>query len=493
MADHGSTSADIIVAGQQRPGRGPTLPSLNPATGRVAAQVTTASVEDVDEAVAGGEAAMRDPAWRDLLPHERARLLHRAGQLLQEESESIARLQTQDNGKPITETRALVASAAGTFRYVAAALETLDEALPTARGPYLSMSVYEPIGPVAAITPWNSPIASEAQKAAPALAAGNAVLIKPAEWSPLAALRLGEVLLRAGIPPGLVSVLPGSGPVVGEALVRHPGIRKVSFTGGTTTGRRIGAIAAEKMMPVSLELGGKSPTIVLPDADLDLAVRGVLFGIFSSQGQACVAGSRLFVHRSVHDEFVARIVEAAERLVIGDPTAEGTHMGPLISDSHRTKVESYVHLAADEGGRIRTGGGRPSGGALSDGYYYLPTVITGLDPASRVCQEEIFGPVLVALPYDDEAELTALANATPYGLACGIWSRDYRRAWRLARRVEAGTVWINTYKQLSVATPFGGVKDSGLGREKGREGIRAFMSQKGIYWGLDETPLPWGD
>lgn len=493
MADDRGRSADIIVAGRQRPGRGPTLSSLNPATGRTAAQVSTASVEDVDEAVAAGAAAMHDPAWRDLLPHERARLLHRAGQLLQEESESIARLQTLDNGKPITETRALVASAAGTFRYVAAALETLDEALPTARGPYLSMSVYEPIGPVAAITPWNSPIASEAQKVAPALAAGNAVLVKPAEWSPLAALRLGELLLRAGIPPGLISVLPGSGPLVGEALVRHPGIRQVSFTGGTSTGRRIGRIAAEKMMPVSLELGGKSPTVVLPDADLDLAVRGVLFGVFSSQGQACVAGSRLFVHRSAHDEFVARIVTAAERLVIGDPMADDTHMGPLISESHRAKVESYVRLAVDEGGRIHTGGSRPADADLHEGYYYRPTVISGLAPTSRVCQEEIFGPVLVVLPYDDEAELTALANATPYGLACGIWSRDYRRAWRLARRIEAGTVWINTYKQLSAATPFGGVKDSGIGREKGREGIRAYMTQKGIYWGLDENPLPWGD
>ncbi|WP_443055508.1 aldehyde dehydrogenase [Streptomyces sp. NBC_00690] len=485
-------SMDIIVAGRHRPGRGPTMESVDPATGAAFAEVTTATAEDVDDAVTAGAAAMRDPAWRNLLPHERARLLHRTGALIEEESEELARLQSRDIGKPLSETRALVASAAGTFRYVAAALETLDEALTTPRGPYLSMSVHEPIGPVAAITPWNSPIASEAQKAAPALAAGNAVLIKPAEWSPLAALRLGDLLLRAGIPPGLVSVLPGAGRVVGEALVRHPGVRKVAFTGGTTTGRRIASIAADKLMPVSLELGGKSPVIVLPDADLDQAVRGAVFGIFSSQGQACVAGSRLFVHRSVHDELTGRIVAAAERLVIGDPMAKGTHMGPLISAEHRAAVESYVQLALDEGGHVRTGGERPTGPALDSGYYYRPTVITGLDPASRVCQEEIFGPVLAILPYDEEEELTELADSTPYGLACGIWTRDYRRAWRLARRIESGTVWINTYKQLSASTPFGGVKESGIGREKGREGIRAYMTQKSLYWGLDEAPSAWG-
>ncbi|MEU8796369.1 aldehyde dehydrogenase [Spirillospora sp. NPDC048819] len=484
---------DLIVAGRRRPGRGAVLPSISPVDGRVVAEVATASPEDVDEAVTAGAAAMRDPAWRGMLPHERARLLHRAGALIEDDLEGLARLQTRDNGKPITETRALVASAAGTFRYVAAALETLDETLTTPRGPYLSMSVYEPIGPVAAITPWNSPIASEAQKAAPALAAGNAVLIKPAEWSPLTALRLGEILLCAGMPPGLISVLPGAGPVTGEALVRHPGVRKVSFTGGTATGRRIGAIAAEKLMPVSLELGGKSPTIVLPDADLDHAVKGVLFGVFSSHGQACVAGSRLFVHRSMHDEMVDRLVAAAERLVIGDPDDEGTHMGPLISAEHRERVEAYVRLAAEEGGRVRTGGERPRGAGLDAGFFYRPTIITGLDHGSRVCREEIFGPVLAVLPYEDEDALPALADATPYGLACGIWSRDYRRAWRLARRIEAGTVWINTYKQLSAATPFGGVKESGVGREKGRDGIRAYMAQKGVYWGLDEAPMRWGD
>ncbi|WP_405639252.1 aldehyde dehydrogenase [Streptomyces uncialis] len=486
------TSMDIIVAGRHRPGRGAVIRSLDPATGAVLAEVTTATAEDVDDAVTAGAAAMRDPRWRGLLPHQRAALLHRVGALIEEEAEDLARLQAHDIGKPLTETRALVASAAGTFRYVAAALETLDEELTTPRGPYLSMSVHEPIGPVAAITPWNSPIASEAQKAAPALAAGNAVLIKPAEWSPLAALRLGSLLLRAGVPPGLVSVLPGPGRVTGEALVRHPGVRKVAFTGGTGTGRRIASIAAGKLMPVSLELGGKSPVIVLPDADLDQVVQGVLLGIFSSQGQACVAGSRLFVHRSAFEELTGRVVAAAERLVIGDPMAEGTHMGPLISAEHRAAVESYVQLAADEGGHIRTGGERPTGPGLEGGCYYRPTVITGLDPASRVCQEEIFGPVLAVLPYDDEEELGALADSTPYGLACGIWTRDYRRAWRLARRIEAGTVWINTYKQLSASTPFGGVKESGIGREKGRQGIRAYMTQKSLYWGLDATPSAWG-
>lgn len=482
----------VLVGGSLRPGRGEPFVSVDPSNGRPLAQVGAASPEDVDEAVAAGIEAMAAPAWRDMLPMQRARLLYRAGELIECRSEELARLQSADNGKPISETRALVASAAGTFRYYAAALETLDDDLTVPRGPYVTMSVHEPIGPVAAITPWNSPIASDAQKAAPILAAGNALLLKPAEWAPLLALRLGQILLEAGFPPGLVSVLPGRGPVTGEALVTHPGVRKVTFTGGTDTGRRIADLAAAKLMPVNLELGGKSPTIVLEDADMDAAVAGISFGIFSSEGQSCIAGSRLLAPRSLHDELVERIASHAAGLVIGDPQLEETHMGPLVTDSHRSKVEAMVGRALEAGAEAVTGARRPPSGELQDGYYFEPTVLTGAHHSWEVCQKEIFGPVLVVVPYDDEEDLIRLANDTEYGLACGIWTADYRRAWRLARRIDAGTAWINTYKQFSISTPFGGVKASGLGREKGRDGIRTYQAQKSIYLGTSAAPMAWG-
>jgi acyl-CoA reductase-like NAD-dependent aldehyde dehydrogenase len=420
-------------------------------------------------------------------------VLHRVAQLIREQSESLAQKQRLDNGKPISETRNLVASAAGTFQFFAAALETLEDTITPSRGPFVTMSVHEPMGVVAAITPWNSPIASEAQKLAPALAAGNAVVVKPAEVTPLMALELARICEEAGVPKGIVSVLPGKGSVIGDAITKHPLVKRVSFTGGTTTGRHIAHIAADKMMPVSLELGGKSPTMVLEDADLDHAVAGVLYGIFSSSGESCIAGSRLFVARSIYDEFLTRLAEGANALRVGDPAAEDTQMGPLITAKHREGIERYVELGVSEGGRIRTGGVRPHGNGLDRGYFYTPTILEGLSNSARISQEEIFGPVLVAMPFDNEQELIKQANDSVYALAAGVWSRDFKRAWRLGRAVQAGTVWVNTYKQFSVSTPFGGWRDSGLGREKGREGIFQYMEQKSMYWGTNEQPLPWAN
>ncbi|HWT21546.1 MAG TPA: aldehyde dehydrogenase, partial [Variovorax sp.] len=431
--------------------------------------------------------------WAQRLPHERAAVLHRVAQLIREEGESLAQKQRLDNGKPISETRNLVASAAGTFQFFAAALETLEETITPSRGAFVTMSVHEPMGVVAAITPWNSPIASEAQKLAPALAAGNAVVVKPAEVTPLMALELARICEQAGVPKGIVSVLPGKGSVIGDAITKHPLVKRVSFTGGTTTGRHIAHIAADKMMPVSLELGGKSPTMVLDDADLDHAVNGVLYGIFSSSGESCIAGSRLFVARGIYDEFLTRLAEGANALRVGDPASERTQMGPLITAKHREGIERYVELGVSEGGQIRTGGVRPHGSDYDKGYFYQPTIIEGLDNSARISQEEIFGPVLVAMPFDDEESLIAQANDSVYALAAGVWSRDFKRAWKLGRAVQAGTVWVNTYKQFSVSTPFGGWRDSGLGREKGREGIFQYMEQKSMYWGTNEQPLPWAN
>ncbi|BAN47295.1 aldehyde dehydrogenase [Metapseudomonas resinovorans] len=481
----------ICIAGEWRLGGGALYASLYPATGEPIARLHAASLDDVEEAIQGAQRAFRESGWAQRKPHERAAVLYRIATLIRERSEELAQLQRLDNGKPIQETRNLVASAAATFQFFAAACETLEETITPSRGDFLTMSVHEPMGVVAAITPWNSPIASEAQKLAPALAAGNAVVIKPAEITPLAALALARICDEAGLPRGLVSVLPGKGSVIGDVLTRHPLVKRVSFTGGTSTGKHIARIAADKMMPVSMELGGKSPTMVLADADLDHAVAGVLYGIFSSSGESCIAGSRLFVAREHYEEFIERLAAGAAALRIGDPADERTQMGPLISAAHRDSVERFVAMGVAEGGRLRTGGMRPRGEAFERGYFYTPTIIEGLSNGARLCQEEVFGPVLVVMPFEDEAELIEQANDSCYALAAGIWSRDFQRAWKLGRAVQAGTVWINTYKQFSISTPFGGWRDSGLGREKGRLGILQYMEQKSLYWGLNEQPLAW--
>ena len=480
-----------LIGGRWRDGSGPLYSTEYPADGSVVAELHAASVADADEAVQAAEAARHRPSWAGLKPHQRALLLHRMAAGIRDRGEELAQLQRLDNGKPVSETRALVASAAGTFQYFAAACETLEDQVTPARGDYLTMSLHEPIGVVAAITPWNSPIASEAQKMAPALAAGCPVVIKPAEITPRMAIELARIGEAAGIPPGILSVLPGKGALLGDALVRHPLVKRVAFTGGTSVGLGIARLAADKLMGVSLELGGKSPTIVCADADLEHAVAGVLFGIFSSSGESCIAGSRAFVHRSVYAAFRQRLLAGARALRVGDPALESTQMGPLVSGAHRESVERYLALGLAEGGQLLTGGARLAGSLYERGYYYPPTVIEGLPNGARMVQEEIFGPVLALLPWDDEAELIAQCNDNPYGLACGIWTRDYRSAWRLGAALQTGTVWVNTYKQFSSSTPFGGVKLSGTGREKGRLGILEYTTQKSYYWGLNEAPLPW--
>lgn len=477
----------IFLAGEWRPGTGPDMPSHFPGDGSLTAVVAGASRADVDDAVAAGKAAMADPTWRDLKSHERARYLYAIADGLADQQEQIAQTQTRDTGKTLAETRALAASASATFRFFGAALETLEDEVTPARGDYLTMSVHDPIGVVAAITPWNSPIASDAQKVAPALAAGNAVVLKPSGWSPLVCLELARVIEKAGLPKGLFSALPGPGREIGDALVRHPDIAKVSFTGGTATGRAIARAAADKLMPVSLELGGKSPTVVFADADRDQAIAGILFGIFSSSGQSCIAGSRLFVERPIFEPLVEQLVARTKALKVGDPYDPATQVAPLITQEHRRNVARHVEVARQEGGTILAGGAAPDGA----GFYYCPTVVAGLGNDSLTAREEIFGPVLTVMPFDDEDDLVDQANDSVYGLAAGLWSADYRRIWRVARRLQTGTVWINTYKQFSIATPFGGVKDSGIGREKGRLGIRQYMNQKSLYWGLSDRPLPW--
>jgi acyl-CoA reductase-like NAD-dependent aldehyde dehydrogenase len=483
-----TASRSLLIGGGWRAGSGEPLPSTDPATGETNATLSTASVEDVDLAVRTARDALVASGWADWLPHRRADHLHAIARLLNERAEPLARIVMRENGKTLTECRQQARNAAGIFRYYAALCETLGSDVTPSRGDYLSFTVCEPMGVVAAITPWNSPVNLAAEKLAPALAAGNAGVLKPSEITSIVSLELGKLCLDAGLPPGLVNVLPGTAKT-SAALVRHSGINMISFTGGTAAGRAVAAAAAERIVPVVLELGGKSPNIVMQDADLPLAAAGVAAGIFGSLGQSCIAGSRLFVHESVREPLVAMLVDIARGLRLGPPDAPGTQLGPLASFPHRERVHGLVKNAGDEGGRVVAGGHAPDGAAFSKGAYYLPTIIDGLDHASTSCQTEIFGPVLCVLPFADEADLVRQANDTVYGLACGIWSRDFRNAWRIAREVQAGTVWINTYRQNSVSTPFGGVKQSGIGRERGVQGLRQYQQIKSVFVGTSDAPL----
>lgn len=484
----------IFLAGEWVEGGGEPSASHFPADGSVTATFSTASVSDVNEAIEKAHAAWQDPAWRNSLASQRARILFKAADIIEQRREELAALQTRDNGKPLQETRGLVMSAAGTARYMASVLETMDDELTSQRSTdFLTFSVHEPVGVVAAITPWNSPIASEMQKVAPAIAGGNAVILKPAAVTSLLALELAAIFEEAGLPKGLLSVLPGSGSVVGDAIVNHPLVRKISFTGGTSTGKQLAHIAADRLITTSLELGGKSPTIVMDDADIDMAVNGVTYGIFSSAGQACIAGSRLFIHQSHYDEFLEKLIAKTKQLRVGHPEDENTQIGPLINMGHLKSVDSYVQQAKEDGGTVVLGGHQLIEGDMAKGSYYAPTIITGLKNTDRVCQEEIFGPVLVVMSYEDEEQLIKEANHSVYGLAAGIWTENYRRALKLARQLEVGTVWVNTYKKFSISAPFGGFKESGVGREKGRLSILSYMQQKTIYLGLNEQPDPWCD
>ncbi|GAO26036.1 betaine aldehyde dehydrogenase [Alicycliphilus sp. B1] len=479
----------MLIAGKDAPGEDGIAPlvSVNPATGATNHEVAAAGPRAVDEAVRSAAQACKAGAWTQMLPMQRARILFGIADRMERDGDHLARLQMLENGKVWSECVKQVKSAAATFRYYGAVCETTGSEVTPARGNYLSMTAYEPYGVVAAITPWNSPLTMEAQKIAPALAAGNAVVLKPSEVTPSD---------RPGRGPHRAGGRPAAG--AAERAARHRArrgrsarsrtrlVRMVSFTGGTESGRRIAEVAARKLMPVALELGGKSPHIVFADADIDAAVAAVADGIFEGSGQSCVAGSRLFVQRSVHDAGGAQARGARPLAARGPARCGRCRDGP--ARHLRAPRQGRAHgggRARTAGAQILAGGARPGAAALARGAYYLPTVIGGIDNRAAIAQQEIFGPVLCVLPFDDEEDLVAQGQRQRLRPRLGRLDRpDYQRAWRVARALEAGTVWINTYKQLSISTPFGGFKESGIGREKGASGMRLYQQPKGIYFGM---------
>ncbi|MFO7586893.1 MAG: aldehyde dehydrogenase family protein [Gemmatimonadota bacterium] len=458
--------------------------TINPATEEVIAEVEEAGPAEVDAAVRSAREAFESPAWHEMDPHHRAVLLWRLADLVERNLEEIAAVETRDNGKPLFESAKVdLPFVVANLRYYAGFADKIcGEVIPVS-GPFLNYTLREPVGVVGAIVPWNFPLNLASWKVAPALACGNTVVLKPAEETPLTALLLGELALEAGFPPGVLNVIPGRGPVTGQALVEHPDVDKIAFTGSTETGRRVMETAARTLKKLSLELGGKSPNVVFADADLEAAVRGVTTGIFYGKGEVCAAGSRLLVEASVQDAFLEALVERAAATTVGDPTHPKTRLGALVSNAQRERVLGYIEAGVAEGARLRTGGRPASVGGK--GFFVEATVFDEVDPEMRIAREEIFGPVLAALTFEDEADAIALANRTIYGLAAGVWTRDVARAHRIARAVKAGTVWVNTYNRYDPGSPFGGFKSSGFGRDLGRHALAEYTQTKSVWVSTD--------
>ena len=457
-----------------------TFDVFDPSSGERLATVAKATKADVHRAVTSAHAAMNSKAWGGILPAERGRIMNRIAATLRERAEELATLESRDNGKPLRQARTDVQVAARYFEFFAGiADKIMGNTIPLGPG-FLDYTVREPIGVSAQIVPWNYPIQIGARGVAPALAAGCAVVLKPSSEAPMTALRLGEIGLECGLPPGALNVIPGTGAEAGTALASHPDINQLTFTGSVDVGIGVAKMAAENVVPVVMELGGKSPNIVFADADLDLAVQGVSTAIFQNAGQTCSAGSRLLVERNAHDALVTKLVARAKSMRIG-PGVSDPDMGPIISKRQLETVEQYVGIGTGEGATVAAGGARPTDSSLGKGYYFQPTLLDRVTPDMRVAQEEIFGPVLAMIEFDDLEQAAQIANRSQYGLVSGIWTRDINKAMALASRIKAGQVYINTYGAGGgVELPFGGYKKSGYGREKGLESLASYTQVKNV-------------
>lgn len=466
--------------------------SFNPYTGKPWALVPRGAAADVDRAVEAAHAAFTGSSWRGLSATQRGRLLQRLGELVAAHADELAQIETRDNGKLINEMSAQLHYMPQWFHYFGGLADKVEgRVIPIDRPGMFNFTFEEPLGVVAAITPWNSPLMLGAWKLAPALAAGNTFVWKPSEHSSVSALEFGKLIEEAGIPPGVVNIVTGFGAEIGEALVAHKRVAKVAFTGGDATGAHVYATAAREIKPVTLELGGKSANIVFADADFDNAVKGVVSGIFAATGQTCVAGSRALIQRSIYDEFIERFVAFARTAKMGDPSSPETQVGPITTRQQYEKVLGYIEIAKAEGARCVLGGGAATRPECGDGWFIEPTVFVDVEPGMRIAQEEVFGPVLSVIPFEDEDEAVEIANHSIYGLASGVWTKDIGRCLSMARRIEAGTVWINTYRVSSYLSPFGGYKRSGFGRESGLSAIREYLQEKSVWIDTGgETPNP---
>jgi acyl-CoA reductase-like NAD-dependent aldehyde dehydrogenase len=474
------------------PNNGEWIESINPFTAAAWALIPRGGKEDVNRAVSAARTAFYSKAWRGLTATARGALLRRFGDLLAAEAERLAEIEATDNGKLLVEMRTQLNYAPQWFYYFGGLADKIEgRVLPIDKPDVFNFTREEPLGVVAAITPWNSPLMLATWKLAPALAAGNTVVWKPSEHSTVSACAFGELFEKAGFPHGVVNIVTGYGNEVGEPLITHPDVAKVAFTGGDRTGEYVYQLAARGIKHVTLELGGKSANIVFDDADLDQAVNGVISGIFAATGQTCIAGSRALIHRPIYDAFVDRLCAVAKTARMGNPLDTSTSVGPITTRPQYEKVLEYIAIAKEEGAVCRLGGGAAQRPECGSGWFVEPTIFTDVQPSMRVAKEEIFGPVLSIIPFDDEDDAIRIANGTIYGLAAGVWTTSMRRALLMSERLEAGTVWVNMYRTISYMSPFGGYKRSGLGRESGIDAIREYLQTKSVWMDISgKAPNP---
>jgi len=466
--------------------------SHNPYTGKPWALIPRGNAEDVDRAVRAARQAFTTGEWPKLTPSKRGALLRKLGDLIADQSKYLAEIEVRDNGKLLAEMSAQTAYMAQWYYYYGGLADKIEGAvIPSDKPDTFNYTRFEPLGVIGAIVPWNSPLLLTAWKLAPALAAGNTMVIKPSEYTSASLLEFMKLVAQAGFPAGVVNVVTGFGAEAGTPLVEHPLVAKIAFTGSDATGQKIYEAAAKGLKRVSMELGGKSPNIVFDDAEIDNAVKGAISGIFAATGQTCIAGSRLLVQQSIHDQFVEKLVAFAKTAKMGDPMSLDTQVGPVTNLPQFEKILKYIDIAKSEGVRTALGGARATRPECGDGWFVEPTIFTGVKNSMRIAQEEVFGPVLAVIPFKDEEEAIAIGNDVVYGLAAGVWTQNMRRAFLMAEKLQAGTVWVNTYRAVSYLSPFGGYKRSGLGRESGQEMIKEYLQTKSVWISTaKEVPNP---
>ena len=487
-----SRARGMFIDGQEvQSASGETMDVINPSTGRAFARITRGNAEDVNAAVAAAKRAFESGVWSEMRIHDRAKIMNRLADGIERRMDELYRLETDNNGRPVTETKAQITRLSEWYRYNAALLLADRDAVVPMPGGYHSYTSRFPLGVVGILSSFNHPLMIASKSLAPALATGNSVVLKPSEQTPLTALLLAEIAAEAGMPPGVLNVIQGLGPIAGAALCEHPDVAKITFTGGTAPGRSIAAATAQRFAGATLELGGKTPVLVFDDTPVDVAAKGAAFGGFIGAGQTCIAGTRILVQRSMHDDFVAALVAQAEAIRIGDPSRPDTQLGPVISERARTRILDYVEIGRSEGARVATGGSAVEVAGCEGGYFVSPTVLTGVTNDMRVAREEIFGPVVVVIPFEDEAEAVRLANDSPFGLGSSIWTRRVDRAHRVAGKLRQGIVWVNDHHRLDPSSPWGGVRESGIGREGGWESFHTFTHIRSVTIRTAEDPVDW--